>query len=146
MSWNHFSLLGPFVVLRIRDNLEWRAQNIRHFQVFAFEVFCDFFLVFFLFAFYCCTWGIWFQLGVESELQLQAYTTATWDPSHLCNLHHSSWQRWIPDPLTEARDQAHILMHTSWICFCCTTKGTPWFLYYTFQYCLAFKNEGCIVI
>ena len=35
--------------------------------------------------------------GVESELQLPAYTTATamLDPSHICNLHHSSWQRLV---------------------------------------------------
>ena len=32
------------------------------------------------------------RLGVKSELQLQAYTTATatLDPSRVCNLHHSS--------------------------------------------------------
>ena len=31
------------------------------------------------------------RLGVELELQLQAYTTAmaTPDPSHICDLHHS---------------------------------------------------------
>ena len=28
--------------------------------------------------------------GVKSELQLSAYTTATQDPSHICELHHSS--------------------------------------------------------
>ena len=37
------------------------------------------------------------RLGIESELQLLAYTTATttatWDLSRLCDLHHSSWQR-----------------------------------------------------
>ena len=46
------------------------------------------------------------RLGVESELQLTVYTTATvtWDLSHVCDLHHSSWQRQIPDPLSEARD------------------------------------------
>ena len=34
------------------------------------------------------------RLGVELELQLPAHTTATaaWDPSHICDLHHSSWQ------------------------------------------------------
>ena len=34
------------------------------------------------------------RLGVESELQLPAYTTvtATRDPSHIFDLHHSSWQ------------------------------------------------------
>jgi len=35
--------------------------------------------------------------GVKLELQLWAYTTAMAmpDPSHICNLHHSSWQHWI---------------------------------------------------
>ena len=34
------------------------------------------------------------RLGSELELQLPAYTTAMvmWDPSHVCDLHHSSWQ------------------------------------------------------
>ena len=46
-------------------------------------------------------------LGVESELQLQIYTTdtATLDPSHICNLCSSLWQCWILNPLSEARDQ-----------------------------------------
>ena len=36
-------------------------------------------------------------LGVKLELQLPAYTTATatWDMSHVCDLHHSSWQHQI---------------------------------------------------
>ena len=44
--------------------------------------------------------------GVESELQLQAYTTVTvtLDPSHICHLHHSLWQCQILNPLSEARD------------------------------------------
>ena len=50
------------------------------------------------------------RLGVESELQLLAHgtatarATATPDPSHVCNLHHSSRQRWILNLLSEARD------------------------------------------
>ena len=35
------------------------------------------------------------RLGVELELQLPAYPQPQ-DPSHVCNLHHSSRQRWIP--------------------------------------------------
>ena len=56
---------------------------------------------------------------VQSELQLQVYATATAmpDPSRLCDLHHSSWQRWIPDPLKQARDQTRILRDTNWIHF-----------------------------
>ena len=46
------------------------------------------------------------RLGFKSELQLPAYDTATTtqDPSHVCDLHHSLWQRWILNPLSEARD------------------------------------------
>ena len=54
------------------------------------------------------------RLGVQSEWQLQAYTTAMWDLSCICNLHCSLWQRWILNPLSEARDQTCILMDTSW--------------------------------
>ena len=52
------------------------------------------------------------RLGVHLELQLLAYTTATatLDPSHVYNLHHSSWQRQILNPLSEARDQTRNLM------------------------------------
>ena len=44
-------------------------------------------------------------LGLESELQLLAYTTATamQDPSRTCNLHCSLRQRWILNPLNEVR-------------------------------------------
>ena len=40
------------------------------------------------------------RLGAEPELQLPAYTTATatWDLSPICDLHHSSQQRRIPQP------------------------------------------------
>ena len=43
------------------------------------------------------------KLGVESELQLPAYATATAtsDPSHVCDLHHSSQQSQILNPLRQ---------------------------------------------
>ena len=52
------------------------------------------------------------RLGVKSELQLPAYTTATasQDPSHVCDIHHSSRQPWILNPLREARDWTHLLL------------------------------------
>ena len=55
------------------------------------------------------------RLGVESELQLPANTTATapWEPGHVWDLHHSSQQRRILNPLSGARDQTHILMDAS---------------------------------
>ena len=52
------------------------------------------------------------SLGVQSELQLLTYATATatQDPSHVCNLHHSSQQHQVLNPLSEARDQPLNLM------------------------------------
>jgi len=64
---------------------------------------------------------------VVSELQPLAYTTAsaTPDPSRILELHHSSPQRRILNPLSEARDRTRNLMVPGWICFRCATKGTP---------------------
>ena len=44
------------------------------------------------------------RLEVELELQLSDYVTATetWDPSLICNPHHSPRQCQIPDPPSEA--------------------------------------------
>ena len=53
------------------------------------------------------------RVGVKQELQLPAYTTATPDPNLICDLYHSSRQCRILNPLSEARDQIHILMDTS---------------------------------
>ena len=44
------------------------------------------------------------RLGAESELKLPASTTAAGDPSCIYNLHHSSRQCRILNPLSEARD------------------------------------------
>ena len=67
------------------------------------------------------------SLGVESELQLLAYTTAMTmqDPSHVCELHHSSWQCCILNPLNKARDQTLIPMDTSQICYHCAMMEIP---------------------
>ena len=44
------------------------------------------------------------RLGVELELQLQAYATVTamWNLIHVCDLHHSLWQYQILNPLSKA--------------------------------------------
>jgi len=69
------------------------------------------------------------RLKVDSELQLMAYSTATatatWDPSLVCDLHHSSRQCRILNALSEARDQTCILMDTSQIHFHCAAMETP---------------------
>ena len=54
------------------------------------------------------------SLGVELELQLPAYATANAPPdlSHVRNLPYGSWQHWILNPLSKARNPTHILMDT----------------------------------
>ena len=63
---------------------------------------------------HCFFWGgghLFFRAtlaaGVESELQLPAYTTATAmrDPNHVCDLQHSSQQPQVFSPLSEVRDR-----------------------------------------
>ena len=52
------------------------------------------------------------RLRAELELQLLAIATvtATSDLSHICNIHHSSRQRYLLNPLSKARDRTQILM------------------------------------
>ena len=54
--------------------------------------------------------------------------------SHICNLHHSSWQRRILDLLTDARDWACILIVISWAPYHWATTGTPSFFLFFFCY------------
>ena len=59
------------------------------------------------------------RLGVKSEPQLLAYITAaaSWDLSHASDLHHSSGQHQILNPMSEARDRTGNLMVPSRIHF-----------------------------
>ena len=63
--------------------------------------------------------GLGPRLGAEWELQLPAYTTATatQDLSLVFDLHHSSRQCRILNPLSEATDRTHNLMDTSRVCY-----------------------------
>ena len=71
------------------------------------------------------------KLGLELELQLPAYTTATAaatampDPSRACDLHHSSRQCWILNPLSRARDRTHVLMDTNHVHYLRATPELP---------------------
>ena len=82
--------------------------------------FCFLFLIFFFFVFL----GLypWQQmevprLGVKSQRQPLATATATamWHLSRICDLHHSSRQGGILNPLREAKDRTHVLMGASWV-------------------------------
>ena len=50
------------------------------------------------------------RLKVQSELWQLTYVTATetQDPSCFCDLHHSSRQCWVLNPLSKARDRTHM--------------------------------------
>ena len=67
------------------------------------------------------------RLGVKWELQLPAHTTATvtQDLTRVCDLYHSSQQRWILNLLSEARDPTLILMDAGGFRYCWATTGTP---------------------
>jgi len=48
---------------------------------------------------------------LEVELQLQPQP----QQCYICDLHCSSWQRWIPTSLSGARDRIHVLVDPSWV-------------------------------
>ena len=75
------------------------------------------------------------RLVFKSELQLPACATATatWDLSCICELHYSSWQHQILNPLSKARDRTGNLIVPSQICFCCTMMETPDLFFYSFS-------------
>ena len=52
------------------------------------------------------------------------------DLSHICDLHHSSWQCQILNPLSKARDQTCILMNLSQVPYCWAAMGTPRSLFF----------------
>ena len=56
-----------------------------------------------------------------------AYTTATAprDPSPVCDLRHSSWQRWNLNPLSKARDWTRLFTGASQIHYRWAMTGTP---------------------
>ena len=65
------------------------------------------------------------RLGVNSELQLLVYATATAMPdlSRVYDLHHSSCR--ILNPLRDARDRTLDLTVPGQVRFCRATMGTP---------------------
>ena len=91
------------------------------------------FLFLFIYLFIFCFLGphLWLmevaRLWVQLELQLLACTTATATPdlSRVCDLHHSSPQCQILNPLIKARDWTRNLMVPSQISFHFTTTETP---------------------
>ena len=81
------------------------------------------------------------RLGIELKLQLTAYTTATamLYPGLVCDLHHSSHQCQILNPLSKARDQTCVLMDPGRVRYLQATAGTPNFLPKVLSACLLSK-------
>ena len=108
----------------------FQEKTILNQFVFRFVIY--FHISFFFFAFFQgCTHGIWRFWGWGSNRSCRCRPTpqpqrrGTWDPSRVCNLHHSSQQPQILNPLSEARDWTWNLMVPSRICFHWTTVRTP---------------------
>ena len=98
------------LLLRIPSHLNWFQHNFLFYLFRATHV-----------AYGCS------QARIQLELHLPAYTTATamQDPSHICDLPHSSWQLQILNPLSKARDWTCIFMDTSQIRYNWAKTGTP---------------------
>ena len=97
------------------------------------------------------------RLGVKSELYPLAYAAATAmrDLSRVCDLCHSSRQRRILNPPSEARDPTCNLKIPSRIFFCWAMTGTPmwgplnlhtWPSYLCAHYNLSYQSEGLLAL
>ena len=139
-NWPHASIITPAWLIHI------------HLPFGLFNTFLFFWFLFVCFAFL----GLYLwhmevpRLGVESELQQPAYTTATAmrDPSCVYNLHHSSWQRWILSPLSGARDGTLILTDASQILNSLShNRNSPLNTFYvpgsTMHQCPAYESGRC---
>ena len=96
----------------------------------------------FLFSFYGHTGGTQVPgLEVESVLQLLATATATQDPSHICDLHCSSRQQWVLNPLSEARNQTCVLMDISPVLNPLSHNGNAWS---SLCWCTIYGFDKCV--
>ena len=76
---------------------------------------------------------------IGAVLPTYARATAMPDQSHVCDLHHSSQQHWILNPLSKARDQTQDLMDTRWVHYHRATTGTPfWWVFW-------WPNPPCLI-
>ena len=52
----------------------------------------------------------WLAVELEQWPLAYATATATRDPGHVCDLHHSSWQCQVVNPLSQVRDGTCVLV------------------------------------
>ena len=76
-----------------------------------------------------------------------ATATSTTDLSHICDLHHSTWQRQILNSPSKAREGTRNHMVPSQTCFRCATMGTPGLpLLSLLSFCVWEQGEGQFLI
>ena len=114
----------------IFDNAWGRSVTIRIAGLRGFSISISVSMFYYLYTFFLGldSWHMEVpRLGVELELQLPASTTATAMLYLSCvfDLHHSSRQHRILNPLSRAGDRTHVLMDTSWVHSRWATTGTP---------------------
>ena len=105
IMWFFFSLLMWWITISFQVLNQTYMPGINPTWCVIFFFFCLFVLPF---------------LGLHPwhmEVLRLGIATATQDPSHVCDLYHSSRQCWIINPLSEARDWTRNLTVPSQICF-----------------------------
>ena len=126
------------VMLLVHEVAVGMSNKRIHFQS---QMLLFYFILVFL-SFQGCTCGIWRFPGQGSNCSCNCQPKpqpAVPDPSQVCDLHHSSWQRWVLNPLGKTRDRTCILMDTSQICFHCAMMGTPRLFLFNQIYRLYFR-------
>ena len=86
---------------------------------------CEFLLLFLLLLLFVCLFVFAFRATLEAYGGSQTRGQSNWsyscrptpqpNLSHVCNLHHSSWQCWNLNPPSETREGTCILMDPSWV-------------------------------
>ena len=69
------------------------------------------------------------------------YSHSNTSSSHIHDLHHSSWQRWILNPLSEVRNQTLIPTDTSWVHYCWAKRRNPNGAFFISLHCNTFLTS-----
>ena len=104
-----------------------------------------FFFFFFFLSFQSHTWGTWKFPGQGSNRSCSCQPTPESQQHGIQDLHCSSWQQWILNPLSEARDRTYILIGTIRFLTCRVTMGTPPTKQQIFQEILNIKESTHIL-
>ena len=128
-TWKHTPASGPLHWLFMANHPTFKSLFKHYFLTQANPITLFIYLLLLLFLVFLGPYPWHMEVprpGVKSELLLPAYATATAmpDPSCIYNLHHSSPQHWILNPLSGARDWTGIFMDPSWVHYHWATVGT----------------------